>query len=79
MSVVVARDGRDPQELIRDHPGYGLVGIPVGVLRELEQDLVPAPTPDEPDHVLVVGKKTRSRQKRMSQECIWVIEPPTFP
>ena len=79
MSVVLVTEGRDPQELIRGHPGYGLVRIPMEVLEELEQEIVPSPTQEEPDHVLVRGRKSRGRLRRISRESVWDIEPPAFP
>lgn len=79
MSVIIVKDGRDPQDAIKGHPGYALVSIPIDLLIELEQELTPAPLADEPDHVLVIGNKTGGRRTRMRKECVWVIPPPNFP
>lgn len=79
MSVVIARDDRDPHEMVAGYPGFALVSIPIELLTELEQEIVPDPLPDEPDHVLVIGNKTGGRLKRMSRESVWEIQPPSFP
>ncbi len=76
MSVILARSGRDPIEVLAHYDGYGLVALDIAELSELEQQVIRDPVPEEPDHALVVGKKTRPTRRQMAALCRWVIRPP---
>lgn len=76
MSVVLARSGRDPTEVLLGYDGYGLVALAISELSELKQQVICDPVPEEPDHALVVGKKTKGTRRQMSTLCRWVIRPP---
>lgn len=75
MSVVIAIAGRDPMEVLEGHEGYGLVALTIEDLIEVGQVLVPDPLPEEPDHAVVVGRKTDGRMKTMAKASQWVINP----
>jgi hypothetical protein len=80
MSVYLAKGitelGQTVDVVMEGHEGYALVAINVGVLRDLSQILVRAPTNNEPYHALVVGAKTQGVRRRMAKASRWVIEPP---
>ena len=76
MSAVLARPGRDPYPVLLGNDGWGLVGIPVSLVAELEWRVERSPEPDEADHVVVIGKKTHGKRKRIARECVWVVPPP---
>ena len=76
MSVVLARSGRDPTEALAGYDGYGLVALAISELSALEQQVIRDPVPEERDHALVVGKKTKAIRRQMSARCRWVIRPP---
>ena len=76
MSVVIAREGRDPAEILVGHDGFGLVSLTVEDLASVEQVVVHDPQDDEPDHALVVGTKTQGRRREMAKASRWVIRPP---
>ena len=67
----VARDDRQPSQLLENHPGYRLVSFTAEFLRSLQQGLIRSPTPDEPAHGGVTGSKPYSVRKKMSQEACW--------
>lgn len=81
MSVVIVRDGRDPQEFLAGFEGFGLVKLTVGDLREYEQEVVLDTDPDreDPDHAFVCGPKRRPQVHGMAKAAEWVVPPPVFP
>ena len=76
MSVVVVREGRDPQEVLVEHEGFALVSLSLENLAECDQRLVADPQPDEPDHAIVVGHKTDGTRRKMAKASRWVVSPP---
>lgn len=76
MSVVIARPGREPQEVLAGHDGYGLVALRVEDLLSLQLIVAPNPLQTEPDHALVIGPKTDATRRAMSKLATWVIPPP---
>lgn len=75
MSVVVARDGRSPLEILKGHDGYGLVELNIEDLIHANQYLQADPLPNEPDHALVVGPKTLSCRRTMAKSSRWIVDP----
>jgi len=75
MSVVIAVPGRSPLDILEGHDGFGLVRLLVSDLEDADQRLVPDPLPEEEDHALVVGEKTKPRRRRMKKACIWIVDP----
>src|SRR4051794_27216980 len=75
MSVVIARPGRAPEEVLRGHAGYGLVAFSVQVAESADQEILRAPMLDEPDHAHISGPKTSSRRKRLRDGAQWVLRP----
>jgi len=80
MSVTLAdelkRGGRSLESALAGHTGFALASITAGLVRECQQGIVRDPTPDEPAHALVFGKKTGSVRKKLSRSARWVIPPP---
>jgi hypothetical protein len=75
MSAVLATSGREPQEVLWGHDGFGLVSIPVSAVRHLGLGVVRHPEPDEPHHVYVVGDKPRPVRRALRAAAIWVVRP----
>jgi hypothetical protein len=67
--------GEPPESVVRDHPGFFLVAFPVRAAREAQQAVCRDPVPDDAAHGLVVGKKTRGRQKQIGRESVWIVQP----
>jgi hypothetical protein len=78
MSVIVARDGRDPTSCLVGHDGFGLVALTIEDLTVCEQQLIARPLPDEPDHALVVGVKTEGKRRDLSKRAVWIVPPPAI-
>jgi hypothetical protein len=78
MSAVLARQGRDPFPVLLGHVGWALVGIPVQLIRDLGWWVQRRPVPEEADHVVVIGKKTKGKKRQVANECRWVIPPPSM-
>ncbi len=76
MSVVIARSGRDPYDILRGHDGFGVVALTVAELEAAGQELRADPLPEEPDHALVVGNKSKGQRRRMASSATWVVRPP---
>jgi hypothetical protein len=76
MSVVIAREGRDPHEVLVGHDGFGLVELAVDDLRTFGLRLEPDPDPSEPDHAAVVGQKTKIVRRQLAKAARWVVPPP---
>lgn len=78
MSTVLARPGRDPFPVLLGNDHWALAGVAVALVRELGWVVRRQPTPEEPDHVVVIGNKTHGRRKRVARECSWAIPPPSM-
>jgi len=58
--------------------GFSLAAFTAGLARRLRQTVCRDPTPADPPHVLVVGKKkSGSISGTFAEEARWVGEPPT--
>ncbi len=81
MSVVLGDEilaaGREPSSVIDGHEGFYLASLTAGLARSLGQGVVRNPTPDEPAHAEVFGKKTDSTRKKLAKAATWVIGPRT--
>jgi hypothetical protein len=75
IASVAAQHARQPVDLIANYPGSGVVGLSVGLLRQLHQGVVRRPLPDSPEHGEVVGTKSHRVRSRMAKESRWLIEP----
>jgi hypothetical protein len=75
MSAVLVRSNRDPAEILTGHDGYAVVLLTAADLAAQGQQIVRDPLPDEPDHVLIVGDKTKIRKRALAEAGKWVIRP----
>lgn len=75
MSVVLASEAGPPESALAEHPGYALSAITAGLARACGQLIVRDPTPEEPAHAVVVGRKTDSIKRRFAREARWVVPP----
>ena len=74
MSAILASKGRDPKSAVpKRYPDAGVVAFTAKFLRSLGLELERAPEPDEPDHILVRGKKTGSVKKKLKKSAEWVV------
>jgi hypothetical protein len=64
--------GLDWRFTLQGHPGCSLVRFPAGSARERGLSVVPKPTPENPAHTEVIGKKTQSIAKHLSDVSEWV-------
>jgi hypothetical protein len=79
MSVVVEdtlkAEGRDPLDVLRNHPEDFLVSITAGLAMEHGQTIERCPEEDEPAHAEVVGKMTKGKARAFSRAVKWVKKP----
>lgn len=76
MSVVIARSGRDPSDILRGHDGFGVVALTGAELEAAGQRLQADPLPGEPDHALVIGRKSKGQRRQLASSAEWVVRPP---
>jgi len=72
LAEIVASTGRTADELLTRFTGYGLAAITAAVARAQRQGVARTPTPDEPAHASVFGKKTGSVKRALAQAANWV-------
>lgn len=79
MSVAIADDlvagGKEPTDLLDDHPGFGLVAIAAEDLRALGLEVVWKPEPGFPEHAGVYGEKTLEVRSAIGAAARWVFDP----
>ena len=64
---------REPRETISNFKDRGVASIVAGFARELDQQVLADPLPDNKAHALVKGKKTKSIARKLAQSAKWVI------
>jgi hypothetical protein len=75
MSAILASKDRDPATAVpKTSPDAGVVAFTAGFLRGLGLELERAPEPEEPDHILVRGNKTKSLRNALKNNARWVHE-----
>jgi hypothetical protein len=72
----VLRSGRRPEDLVHGRSRFGLVELSVAAVRDCGLGVCRDPTPDEPAHVLVFGKKSGAVKNHLKRSCTWLITPP---
>lgn len=79
MSVVLAdgvrEAGRTPDSVLVGYTDYALAMITAGTARECHQNIVRDPTPEEPAHAVVFGRKTKAVKRKFALEARWAIPP----
>jgi hypothetical protein len=64
-------------DLLRDHPEFAVAAFSMEAARAKELGVSRAPRPGEPDHVLIIGKKTGGARKGLVKASKWVVALPT--
>lgn len=78
LSVELVRLNRSLASALKGHEdGFSLAAVTAGFSRSLNpiQKIVRDPTPDEPAHGLLVGKKTQSVRRKLAKSSQWIVEP----
>lgn len=75
LESLMRRDGRPPEDAIRNYPRYGLAAITAAHARSLNQAVAPDPLPDEPAHGVVYGKKRGSVGGKLRDGAQWIVRP----
>lgn len=76
LADLVEQEGRGPRDALAGLEDFGLAAINAGLARRCEQGVAHDPSPDEPAHGVVFGKKTDSVRKRFAKQSEWVVPPP---
>lgn len=63
------------QALAGHEEGFSLAAFTAAVARESGQVIVRDPTPEEPAHGLVAGKKTKSISRKLAKQFRWIVPP----
>lgn len=69
---VLSQVGLGPDDVLRNHEGFGLVALTVGLVREHGQGVVRRPLAEDLAHAEVVGSKTRSVRRTFAKEAVWI-------
>jgi hypothetical protein len=71
---------RPPEDALRNSPNDRLMSVAAGVCRDHEQKVGPDPTPEEPAHGYVFGKKSKAIRRALRDAAKWVVpqEPPRY-
>ncbi len=70
--------GREPKDSLKDNPNDLLLSIAAGACRRNGQMVGPDPTPNEPAHGYVFGKKSNSIKRALRNAAGWIV-PDTAP
>lgn len=73
MSAYIADECAQPENALAGHDGYGLVAIPISVLKAKNMKIVRQEVEGPRGHVGVVGKKTDGVRKAIKRASIWVV------
>jgi hypothetical protein len=74
MSVNIA-DETTTEDTLRGFEDHFVVSLGVGFVRGLNQGVVRKPLEENPAHAEVIGKKTKSVKKKLSDASSWVVSP----
>ena len=79
LSVLLARDDNPDRALTgwRER-GFGLAAIRAGLARSHRQTVCREPTPQDPSHAIVEGKKKRVCDDILALAAVWVGTPPPY-
>lgn len=73
LAAVAALGGCGPHDVLGRHDRYGLASITAGLARAYRQGIARDPTPQEPAHAVVFGKKTKSTKRALAKQAQWVV------
>jgi hypothetical protein len=75
LADLVTSAGRTPADILAQFEGYFLATFTAGVARESGQGIARTPTPDEPAHASVFGRKTDAVRRKLARATRWVVGP----
>jgi hypothetical protein len=79
MSVVLAdlviASGRGPHDVLMEYADFALASLTAGMVRSKQQGILRDPTPEEPAHALVFGRKTDSVKRALAKASLWIVPP----
>lgn len=67
--------GREVHEALAGHSDMALAAVSAGDVRAHGLGVVRDPTPEEPAHGLITGKKTRKVRQDLAISSKWILEP----
>ena len=73
---VVQDEGAEPNRVLANHPGFGLVSILTGQVRSRNQTVHADPVSEESSHAKVCGPKPKSTRKWFARQAEWLVAPP---
>lgn len=68
--------GQPNDQALQGHEGFLLVAFTAGEARALGLSLMRQPEPNDPNHVEIIGPKTKRVKNWLAKNCGWVIPPP---
>jgi hypothetical protein len=76
LESVMMQNGRQPEDSIRNYPGYGLAALTAAHARSLNQAVARDPLPEEPAHGVVYGPKKRGGiGGALRDGALWIVIP----
>ena len=75
LAEVVVASGRGPLDILARFEGHSLATFTAGAVRELGQGVARTPTPKEPAHASVFGRKTDAVRRKLARAARWVVAP----
>ena len=75
VSVFIAFDLSSPQEVIVDHPGYGVGTLTAGDARSCNQGVTRWPIPQNPAHAYIFGNKAKANRRCLASHCRIILMP----
>ena len=76
MSAYLAGQSTTAQQVVVGHPDFAVVAFNMATARDKSLGVVRNPLTNDPDHVLIFGKKTDSTRRTIAKACTWVVPPP---
>ena len=75
LAEIVRATGRVPADVVARFEGHGLASFTAGIARARDQGIARSPTPDEPAHASVFGRKTTATKRALAGSAQWVVMP----
>jgi len=76
MSMTIAcLAGKSPQQYLKYYKEEAMVMLTAGQLKEHGLSIEPNPTPEDPGHAFIHGRKNKTIRRKLAEECEWVILP----
>ena len=79
LGVILDQRGFEPDDVLKEFENYGLLRFSVAFIRSLHLGVIHKPTPAEPWHGEVYGKKTGGIRNKLVANGQWVQRPTVTP